>query len=546
MLLAQVSSDTEIQQLRSLVLNQQKTLEQQQSEIQALQAAIAEQNKRIANVPVDAGAAKLIPAVDRSGAPAASPGPQAPNQPQPGAAQQGAASEPPEAPTVQEQEEVQDELQRGPEIADVTPDTPALEIGPARIRLIGYPALTGLWRSSNNGGNVGSSFGSIPFDNTVAGTTSEFRLSTQSTRLAIRADADLATSYAAGYFEMDFGGSPNPGNVAVSSSSYSFRVRQAFLDWGKGKWELTAGQLFTLMTPLKEDILPWPGDVGTTQVIDTNYVPGLVWGRYPQVRAVYHLSKATAFAISAENPEQQVGNNVVFPTALSSTLNNQYNTGSNELKVPNVAPDLVVKGAFNGRLSGDRKVHLDVGGLMRTFRSWNGGNVYGKDHAFGWGANANFTLDLVKSVRLVIDGFASAGGGRYIGGLAPDVVVTQSGNILPIHSYSWVGGFELAPNKATGLYFYYSALYAQRNSVLNSDGTCCVGFGFPGANNVADRLIGQLTAGYSRVLWKYENVGSVQWGVQYAYQWLQPWVAGSGPSFAKQNMVFSQLRYNLP
>ena len=36
-----------------------------------------------------------------------------------------------------EQEQTEQELQRGPEIADVTPTTPALKLGPAKIRLIG-------------------------------------------------------------------------------------------------------------------------------------------------------------------------------------------------------------------------------------------------------------------------------------------------------------------------------------------------------------------------------------------------------------------------
>ena len=56
---------------------------------------------------------------------------------------------------------------------------------------------------------------------------------------------------------------------------------------------------------------------------------------------------------------------------------------------------------------------------------------------------------------------------------------------------------------------------------------CCVGFGYPGANTNADRLIEEATTGYSRVFWKYENIGSMQWGVQYAYAWLYPWVAGT-------------------
>ena len=159
---------------------------------------------------------------------------------------------------------------------------------------------------------------------------------------------------------------------------------------------------------------------------------------------------------------------------------------------------------------------------------------------------AHFDVDLTKGVRWMLDGFASDGAGRYIGGLAPDVIVRANGNISPIHSYSWVSGLELAPNKATGLYFYYSGLYAQKNATLNRDNTCCVGFGFPGASTAADRLIEQVTGGYSRVIWNYENLGSLQWGLQYAYAWAYPWVAGSGPNSARTNIVFSQLRYNLP
>ena len=107
-------------------------------------------------------------------------------------------------------------MQRGPEIADITPNTPALKLGPAKVRLLGYPAMTTVWRSSNSGGNMATSFANLPFNNTVPGTTSEFRVSSQSTRLALRVDTDLKSSNAAGYFEMDFGGGPNAGNIAVA------------------------------------------------------------------------------------------------------------------------------------------------------------------------------------------------------------------------------------------------------------------------------------------------------------------------------------------
>src|SRR5271165_3851789 len=393
----------DIEQLKSLVGAQQKALEQQQVQIQKLQSALAEQQQMLIGVVQNgSGTAKLVPAVDRTvdlradGHAVQTPDNQATPADQ--------------EPTLAEQEAVEEELQRGPEIADATPDTPALKLGPAKIRLLGYPAMTMVWRSSNSGGNVGTSFANIPFDSTVPGNTSEFRISPQSTRLALRADVDLNTSKAAGYFEMDFGGSPNSGTIAVTSSSYTFRIRQAWFDYSNSKWEFTGGQLFSLMTPVKKDILPWPGDVATTQVVDTNYVAGLVQGRYPQVRIAYRVNPKTSLGFSIDNPEQQVGNNVTFPSALNTILTTQYNTGSNELKVPNITPDFVFKGSYTTKI-GDRSFHMDGGMVMRVFRSYNGTCNSCKDYAFGYGGNLNIYADVTKKVRLVLDGFGSEGAG---------------------------------------------------------------------------------------------------------------------------------------
>jgi len=528
------TSMTEIEKLKSIVGQQQKVLEQQQAQIQALQSALAEQKDLVMSVMRTSGRAETLNTTTGTK-------PDNHEQTQTESFQVPAEQQP----LTPQQSQIEEGLQRGPEIADVTPTTPALQLGPAKIRLIGYPALTGVWRSSNNGGNVATNFNNIPLDNTVTGTTSEFRLSPQNTRLALRVDADLKSSQVAGYFEMDFVGAPVGGNL-VTQSGYPLRIRQGWLDWRKGKWELTGGQLWSLMTPNKEDILPWPGDIAAPQVIDLNFVAGFVNGRYPQLRLVYRPIEKVAFGFSVENPEQQVSDSVVFPSALSPTLVTQYNTGGSGLNVPNMTPDFVLKGSFDNKTKSNRAIHFDVGTVMRTFRSWNGIGSSGKDYAFGWGVGTNFNVEVKEGVRWVLNGFASDGAGRYIGGLAPDVIVRADGSISPIHSYSWVSGFEFAPNKVTGLYFYYSGLYAQKNSALNSDGTCCVGFGFPGASSGADRLIEEATGGYSHVLWKYENLGSVQWGIQYGHVWVYPWVSGGGPHSASANMVFSQLRYNLP
>jgi hypothetical protein len=540
---AQESSATDIDQLKAQMNSQQKLLEKQQAQIQALESALAEEQVMLLNlVQGKPKAAMVVPAVGSSDA-------DLKVQAQ-GVMTQDNRILPQQQPLSPEAQKVQDELQRGPEIADVTPDTPALNLGPAKVRLIGYAALTGLYRTTNSGGNVGTSFASLPFDNTVPGNTSEIRLSAQSTRLALRADADLKSSKVAGYFEMDFGGTV-PGNVAVSSTSYGFRIRQAWFDYTKGKWELTGGQLFTLMTPVKKSILPWPGDVSTTQVIDTNYVAGLVWGRYPQVRVVYHYSDAASFGFSIENPEQQVNSSsasgVVFPTLLAPTLNTLYNVGTNELKVPNMTPDFVLKGSFDGKLGG-HVAHLDVGGVVRLFRNYapyQGNGVSGHNYAFGGGGNVNASLEVAKGYRLVVNTFAGDGAGRYIGGLVPDVIVRANGNISPIKSYSWLSGFEIAPNKLTGLYVYYSGVYGQKNVALDTNGNF-IGWGYPGASNVADRYIQEFTPGFSRTFWRHENLGSVQLGIQYAYLFLHPWVAGTGPSAAHSSMVLGQVRYNLP
>src|SRR5215475_8206045 len=174
-----VHSSAEIQQLKSQVRSQQTELDELQAQVRELQSALARQERMLVKaVQGGTGGAKFFPTVDRlveltdplgqSMAKPQDPPPPSGENPQ-------VPSEPPSVPSggplTPQQEEVQDELERGPEIADVTPETPALHLGLADIRLIGYPAMTAVWRSVNSGGNVGTSFGSIPYNTTIAGNT---------------------------------------------------------------------------------------------------------------------------------------------------------------------------------------------------------------------------------------------------------------------------------------------------------------------------------------------------------------------------------------
>ena len=168
-----------------------------------------------------------------------------------GAAQQVPAGEPPANPTQ--------------EIAREQPEGPALAVGPAQLRIGGYLGVTGIYRSTNSGGGVGTSFASIPYEDTVQGHVSETRLSAQSSRISLRVDADFPEPETrfrrlSGYFEMDFNGT-TPGTVAVTSTGVGLRLRQGFAEVQYGRtFFLAAGQAFTLMTAQKDQLSIWPSE----------------------------------------------------------------------------------------------------------------------------------------------------------------------------------------------------------------------------------------------------------------------------------------------
>ena len=150
------------------------------------------------------------------------------------------------------------------------------------------------------------------------------------------------------------------------STSVGFRLRQAFTEVQYGEtFFLAAGQAFTLMTPPKDQISIWPADYELSQAVDTNYLAGLVWGRFPQFRATWRPSTHFNWAVSLENPEQEIGKlAVTFPVCCAIELLAQYNTGADELRVPNFMPDISTRIAFNPTES----FHVDVGGVFRRFR----------------------------------------------------------------------------------------------------------------------------------------------------------------------------------
>ena len=419
-----------------------------------------------------------------------------------------------------------------------------LRVGSAYITPVGFMDFTSVWRSSDGGSGIGTNFAGIPYGNIFQNNLSEFRLSMQNSRIGFRVDAMVHDAHVIGYMESDFLGN-NPGNVAVSSNSNTMRSRLYWVDARKDKWEILGGQTWSLLTPGRSGISPLPGDLFFTQNIDVNYQLGLAWGRIPELRFVYHPSNKAALAIALDSPEQYVGGSaggglVTFPAALAATYANELNTGGNTLGVPNVAPDVIAKLALDPA----KRLHFEVGGVVREFKLWNP-TTKTTSSSGGAGGFLNLNFELFKGFRVLTNNFVSDGGGRFIFGQAPDLIARADGSPSPIHADSTASGFEYS-NKNTLLYAYYGGLYVGRNVTIDLTGKP-VGYGYAGSPAGQNRAVQEGTFGFNQTLWKDAKYGALNFMGQYSYLTRNPWAVASGQSTnASLNMVFFNLRYSLP
>jgi hypothetical protein len=422
--------------------------------------------------------------------------------------------------------------------ADGKPTAPlSFRIGGADFTPGGFMDLTSVYRSTNVGSGIGTSFSGLPFSNAAAGKMDEVRLSAANSRVALKVSANAGQQTVNGYVEADFLGAL-PNNGYVTSNSDSFRMRLYWVQVLRGKWEVLGGQSWSMLTPNRVGISPVPGDLFFSQNVDTNYQVGLTWTRAPQFRVVYHANKNWTAGLSFENPEQYVGTSVVLP---SSYYTSQFDTTA-ATSTPNMAPDIIAKIAADGHV-GARAMHVEAVGLVRSFRSLSPAGV--ASHALGAGGSVNMNLELAKNFRLIANTFYSDGGGRYIYGLGPDAIVRADGTVSPVHSSSGIAGFEFLTDPKTAWYTYYGGAYFSRNYSVGNPGQY-FGFGYPGSSN-ANREIQELTFGVNRTLWKNPIYGALQFMVQYSYVWRAPWSVAAGTPFrAESHMVFADLRYVIP
>lgn len=405
----------------------------------------------------------------------------------------------------------------------------------------GFLDFTSIFRSTNVGSGIGTSFGSIPFPNTVAGNLTESRFSAQNARLSLKVDGTFGKNNITGYIETDFGGFL-PTNAFVTSNSDSMRLRLYWLDLRRNKWEFLGGESWSFMNPNRNGLSPMPGDIFFSQNMDTNYQVGLTWTRAAQFRAIYHPNEEWAFGIALENPEQYIGSSVVLPAALASSYSGQLNNG-NLTSTPNLHPDIIPKITFDKDLGG-KHMHLELVGLLRSFKVFNP-LTNSSTTVTGGGGSFNANLELIKNFRVILNTFYSDGGGRYIFGLGPDLIIRPDGTPSLARSDSGIVGAEWQASPKTLLSTYYGGTYFQRNFAVDPASGDFVGFGFPGSS--ANRTNQEATIGITQTLWKNPNYGGLQIISQYSYVKRSLWAVPIGnPANAHTNLFYVDLRYLLP
>jgi hypothetical protein len=413
----------------------------------------------------------------------------------------------------------------------------AFHIGGADFTPGGFMDFSNVWRSTNIGSGVATSFAAVPFSNTAAGRMDEFRSSAANSRLTLTITDNPTKRLAlTGYVEADFTGN-QPTSLYVTSNSNTLRMRHFWVNVQQGKWEVLGGQTWTLMTPNRVAVSPISGNVFVGLGEDSNYLVGLVWGRPGQLRVVYHPDKHWSLAASIENPEQFVTTATTLPAFAATQVDNGSVTTT-----PNVRPDIVAKIAYDTQVSG-KALHFELAGLSRQFRTSPAQGAY--FDAQGVGGSFDAVLEVAKNFRLIATSFYSSGGGRYLVGLGPDLIVGPNGSISPVHSMAGIAGFEYAPTSKSQFYAYYGGTYFDRNYTVVSPGNY-LGFGFPGSSS-ANRQFQEPMFGYYYTYWKNPKYGALQIVTQYSYLTRAPWYVAPGtPSTAHAHMIFGSLRFTLP
>ena len=424
----------------------------------------------------------------------------------------------------------------------------------------GFLEAAYIYRQHNEGADISSSFGGLPFANAKTYSVSEGRFTARQSRVSFLAQGkpDKNVNLAM-YGEFDFQGAAQTAN-SNESNSYNPRIRHLYMtaDWnhdGSGL-HLLAGQNWSLLTLNTKGITP--RNELTPQGIDAQYVPGFIWARQPQVRLTADvLDHHLWFAVSAENPQTTVAGTV--PSNITNTITpaSGFYAGATSGLVANTislngTPDFVGKIAYEGNLAG-HALHLEGFALSRTFTAhYNATSTVAgsNENKAGYGFGGGIVAQVIPGwLDVNFQGMGGKGIGRYGTSGLPDVTFDSTGGIHPIKEEMLLAGAMLHATKSLDLYgnageeiehsnrlgTYGIGLVSANDSGCEIEGGTCAG---------NTRRVRQLTGGFWDRVYN-GNFGRMQVGIQYSYTQRQLFYSattGTAPQTSESMGLFS-IRY---
>ena len=435
-----------------------------------------------------------------------------------------------------------------------------LQFGALTITPGGFVAAESVFRSRTEQADIGSQYQGIPFGPQAG--TNEFRFSARQSRIAALVEAPITPSLlASGYGEFDFLGSGVTSNEN-ESNSFVPRIRHLYgtLDFADYGVHLLAGQNWSLATLNSKGITP--RNEVTPPTIDSQYVPGFVWKRQPQVRLTKDFGQKLWVSVSAEEAQNTytgcttginattvpVGNtglnNLVTCNLLGANNLNGVNVGGAPSNATNFSldhvPDVVGKVAYEGRLA-DRDIHLEGFGIYRdlydrvAYPTVTAVNPSATNHdRTGYGVGGGLIVSVLpKRLDFQASGMYGRGIGSYGTAQFTDATFGPDGALSAIPESMLMGGLTAHVTPAIDLYAFAGVEQVQPHyftNVNDANGNFQgFGYGVPTANNSGcyntittgtcagnAKRVWQLTGGMWDKIYK-GSYGEVRVGLQYSY-----------------------------
>jgi len=478
----------------------------------------------------------------------------------------------------------------------------------------GFAAFEGVWRQHSVNSDINTPFNSIPFPSANEGHVSELNFSGRQSRLSVLVTGDAGNYKLTGYWEMDWLGTGTSSNNN-QSNSYVLRQRQI---WGRGEtaggFSVTGGQMWSLVT---EDA---KGDDPRTEIqpltVDPQYLVGYSWTRQPGIRFEQRFGDYStgAFTIAASAEQAQITsftasgsiptnfffggigqNGGLYNAAGNVTAGNTAGTGAISTYANNVAPDVIVKAAFD-----EPWMHFEVGGIGRFLRNeffpvltvagtasaptYTYGTTLETNTAKAGGIFGSLRVKPMPLFEVAVQAMAGTGVGRYGSSQLADATLKPNETLEPIRNYHGLFSLVLHPSKNWDFFTYYGGEYDQRTvyDVVTPTGNALIGYGprnlsdtgcynLPAVSGNSSGTAGSISAtscssptryiqeAMGGFIWRIVNsptYGRLQYEATYSYIQRNLWsgnnIPATGPitspsgARATEPMIHVSMRYYIP